>query len=327
MDDVALVQEPIGESVKSSPIFTISILTYNRVATVLELVKSLEALQGPDCEIVVVDNGSADGTSKKLREQFSYIKLITLPRNLGVGARNLGMQCARGEIVVTLDDDILGVDSASLSHLKREFDNNEHLGALCFQVKEYPTGEVCNWCHPYSKEEFSERKFLTTEISEGAVALRKAILAKTGGYPDDFFISHEGADLAARIMNHGYEVRYTPHVVVWHKYAIAGRKNWRRYYYDTRNDFWLVIRNYSFWYGLKYLARRTSVMLVYSLRDGFFRYWAKAIFDVGSELPKILAQRNPISKETENRIRRINGYRPGIRYYVEKRFGQRRVRI
>jgi GT2 family glycosyltransferase len=211
--------------------------------------------------------------------------------------------------------------------LKRKFEENRLLAAVCFQVTDYYTGAVCNWCHPCAEEDFSHREFLTTEITEGAVAFRKDAVVDAGLYPSKFFISHEGSDLAARIIDRGYEIRYSPEVVVRHKYSRESRKQWRRYYYDTRNTFWLVFRNYRWRYGFFYLTKRSVVMLLYSLRDGYFRYWLKAVGTSLREIPEMLRERKPISKKTEQRISEINKNRPGMSYYFKKRWKQRQVRI
>lgn len=307
--------------------FTISILTYNRKDVVAELLSQLQGIKKKDLEIIVVDNCSTDGTTEMIRRSFPSVRLIVLPRNIGVDGRNFGIVNARGEILVTIDDDIMGIDDYCLDILEKQFGSCSDLAAINFQVKDYYSGEVCNWCHPYAVEEFADKELETVEISEGAVAFRRDIFSKTGLYPHMFFISHEGADLCARILDKGYKIAYTPHIVVKHKYSREGRKNWRRYYYDTRNDFWLVIRNYRLSYGIQYLLRRSISMMVYSLRDGFFRYWLKAVVDVLIELPAILKQRKPVSKHTEERIRFINANRPGFMYYLNKRLKQKQVRI
>ena len=311
----------------SSIRITVSVLTHNRHEVLGELLKEMGRVRRRDVEVIVVDNGSSDGTPEMVGERFPAVRLLRMPRNLGIEARNVGMINARGDIIVTIDDDILGIDDRSLAVIEDRFARNERLAGLCFQVRDAYTGRVCNWCHPYPEETHHDSEFPTTEISEGAVAFRKEILAETGMYPHAFFISHEGADLCARILDKGYEVVYTSEVVVRHKYAQGGRPGWRRYYYDTRNAFWLALGRFRPWMAARYMTTRALVMLVYSLRDGRFRYWLLAMGSVCVELPAILRRRAPIARETERRMRAINRNRPGVGYFLRKRWKQRQVRI
>lgn len=308
--------------------FTISILNYNRKEVICELLESLKNIsERSDCEIIIVDNGSTDGSARAIEELFPQENLICLPRNIGVDGRNIAIANARGKYIITLDDDIIGIGQKHLEVLKKIFSSSNDIAAVCFKVKDYYTGDVCNWCHPYAKEKFADNELETTEISEGAVAFRRSIFDQTGYYPHNYFISHEGADLAARILNSKLRILYSPKISVKHKYAKSGRKNWRRYYYDTRNRFWLVARNYRLVYASLILLRGTSIMLVYSLRDGFFFYWLKAVLDGIVGLPKAFATRSAVSKEVEQKIKIIHSNKPGILYYLKKRLKQRRVRI
>lgn len=308
-------------------LFSIVVLTCNRQAELAELLGELAGLQRFATEVIVVDNGSSDGTAKMVAERFPQFRLVKTGKNLGAVGRNEGMKAACGTYVVTLDDDILGLDDEALESLCAYFKQQPQVGAVCFQVRDHERGTLCNWCHPCREEDGAELIMPTTEISEGAVAFRREMLQHTGFYTPEFFISHEGADLAARILDRGYTIAYLPQIRVTHKHAAAQRPGWRRYYYDTRNDFWLVVRNYRLPQLLAHLARRLPATFVYALRDGFSSYWFRAVGTALRELPVMLRQRRPISVETQRRIREINRNRPGFFYLFRRRFFTRDVRI
>ena len=136
-------------------------------------------------------------------------------------------------------------------------------------------GRTCNWVHHCKEEEYYDREFLTYEITEGAVAFRKKALNCSGYYPENFFLSHEGPDLAFRIFENGYRVIYWGDIRVEHLFSEEGRKPWRNYYYDTRNQFWLAARHFPFDYAVVYLGRGLGSMLV---------YWAAmGISDIGQK--------------------------------------------
>ncbi|WP_243373852.1 glycosyltransferase [Geotalea sp. SG265] len=309
------------------PQFTIVVLTYNRKEVLAELLQQLDRLARPDAEVVVVDNCSSDGTNAFVRSAFPRFTLVLLEENRGAVGRNWGMAIARGEYVITIDDDILGLDGDALDTISARFTGNAALGALCFRVVDHYTGQVCNWCHPRDPELHGRSSFETNEITEGAVAFRREMLDRVGLYPEDFFISHEGADLAARIIDNGFEIHYSPRVTVSHKYARNARPGWRRYYYDTRNDFWLAVRNYRPVAMALHLMRRLPATFVYAVRDGFFHYWLKAVRDALLHLPEILKQRQPISREAHRKLRLLNRERPGIAFYLKRRLFARVVKL
>lgn len=308
-------------------VFTIAVLTMNRKEDLFRLLGELSAIKREDVEILVVDNGSTDGTVEVLSSSFPRVQLIALGENRGVAGRNVALLRARGLYTITLDDDILGINDVALDHLQAMFEESLSTGAICFKVIDFSSGNICNWCHPYRPEEFADQRFETNEITEGAVVFRNTMLKETGLYPERFFISHEGTDLAARIIDHGYRIYYNPIVCVRHKYAPANREKWRRYYYDTRNNLWVAVRNYRLGFAMRYFIWHVLVMLVYSIRDGFFLHWAQAVKDGIMGLPTILKERRPISVETEGKIRRLAKNRPGVLYFLEKRLRSRQVRI
>lgn len=309
------------------PIFSIVILTYNRIDVLVELLEELRNFHRSDIEVLIVDNASVDGTLEKIKQDFPFFRVISQEKNLGAVGRNKGMEKAKGKYVVTIDDDILGMDFSSLRTIQAIFENEPTIGAICFKVLDYYTGQVCNLCHPVNLESAANCFFETSEISEGAVAFRNEMFTKTGYYTEEFFISHEGADLVARILSEGYKVFYTPQVTVRHKYAKEARASWRRYYYDTRNDFWLAVRNYRFWQAICHLVTRLPKTFIYSCRDGYLRYWVKAVKDALGDLPKMLKQRHPVSLEVQRKIKALNKNKPGFFYYFRKRFFAKNIRI
>ncbi len=256
---------------------SVVVLTYNRPDILEDNLKGLAVCLPELREVIVVDNSSDDVSGEMIHTLFPHFKYIKNEVNTGVAGRNRGMMEATGEVVVTLDDDVLGLDLAEFKTIADLFAEQPRLGALCFRVLHFETGNICNWCHHREWEKDGLGQFETYEITEGAVAFRRSALMESGLYFEGFFISHEGKDLAFRLMNKNYVVAYDGRIYVTHCHAIAGRTNWRRYYYDTRNSIWLAVRNMPFWYGTRFLAVALISMGVYSLRDRFLKYWFKAI--------------------------------------------------
>lgn len=305
---------------------SIVILTYNRIDMLRNSLFSLQKIRYKPLEIIVVDNNSRKPVSGVIKKEFSFVTMVVLPKNIGVGGRNAGIKKASGDIIITLDDDIVGIDDLAINKLITLF-KNSMVGAVCFKVVHPVNNEVVNWCHHYPVDTFSERSFVTNEITEGAVAFRKETLKRSGLYPESFFISHEGPDIAFRIMNQGYSVMYYPEIVVKHFHSKIGRESWRRYYYDTRNLLWLVVRNYTFWGGLKHLFIGLSSMLVYSVRDGYIIHYMRGIFDGLLGIKREIKNRTKPTKRTLEIMRTIEKNRPNFIEMVKKRVFQKEIRI
>jgi len=306
---------------------SVSILTYNRPDILKENLTGLVACLSELCEIIVVDNSTNDETRDLLEHSFPQVRYFRNDANLGVAGRNRGLSIAQGELVITLDDDVTDLSIADIRCLRKKFIETPQLGALCFRVLHYQTGLICNWSHPRMAELDGMGSFPTYEISEGAVAFRLEALHETGLYFEKYFISHEGKDLAYRIMNRGYRVEYDGNISVIHHHAIAGRKDWRRYYFDTRNSFWIAARNMPILYGTGFLIRTLSAMLAYSLRDGYLKYWFKAVFEGIKSSREIAKTREPWAPFTKAMCLQIDRHKPGFAYMMRKRLFRRGVEI
>lgn len=305
----------------------ISILTFNRASVLRELLDSLTAMNRTVREIIVVDNCSEDSTGVVVRSHGIRPTYVRLDRNIGAAARNYGLKMATADIIVTLDDDIIGLDGVALERITKLFESNTRLGAVNFQIRDYYTGELCNWVHHRREEDYADKEFPTYEITEGAVAFRRSAIEGAGYYADDFFLSHEGPDLAYRIMDQGYEIYYSGKVTVRHRHENTGRKAWYNYYYDTRNLFWLAARNLPVPYALRYVSRGIIAMLIYSIRDSFFIYWLRGVRDGLTGLARAAKKRRVLRPETMRAMAKIDQDRPDIIYYLKKRLFRKSARL
>lgn len=306
--------------------FSVVVLTYCRPGRLRLLLEHLRGVRGV-VEVIVVDNATEGPEILQVAQDFSWCKFIRLPENVGTGGRNAGLQVATGDCVITLDDDVVGITPADLDTLREKFQSSPDLGALCFQVIDEQTRQVCNWVHHCKPEDYSGREFDTYEITEGAVAFRREALAQSGMYTEYFFISHEGPDLALRLMGAGYRVSYSPRVQVVHAHAEEGRPSWRRYYYDTRNTLWLAARNFPLHYWGRRVLLPLCAMLIYAARDGFVRYWFKGVRDALRRMPRVWAERQVLSPAVRARVAEIDALRPPLIYLLRKRLFSSGVKI
>jgi len=308
----------------STPV-SVVVLTYSRPDEIRNNVSQLLALTYTPLDIVVVDNASETAVETLLPAD-PRLSVLRMQENKGVAGRNHGIKAASGDIVITVDDDVTGLTDTSIAEIVSALSEAD-VAAVNFRVIDEETGEQINWCHHRRLEEYADRRFDTYEISEGAVAFRREVVIDAGLYPEFYFISHEGPDLALRIMDLGFRVIYNPAITVRHSHSEIARVSWRRYYYDTRNQIWLVVRLLPALTAVRKLVTGLGAMSIYSLRDGYFRYWLKGIYHAIRGLPGVYRQRKRISACTLERYREIERYNPGIIYMLGRRLFRRKVGI
>jgi len=307
--------------------YTISILTFNRINDLIKLLDSLNwVFNNNEVEIIVINNGSNDNTSSVIKQNYPQVVLIDLKKNIGIAARNYGLRTAAGKYIITLDDDLFGLKEEDLNKIEEIFTQNQ-IGTICFKVIDYYTKKLSNWCHPYAAETHQNKYFNTIDITEGAVVYKKDIFKDTGYYVEYFFISNEGFDLACRILDSGFRIVYTPEIILEHRHSKESRVSWRRYYYDTRNHFYITIRNFPLFFSIKYILSKQIPLLIYSLRDGFLKFYFKAYLDVLFNFRILIKDRNILKNETIDYIKKINKNKPGPLKLIRQRLLQKNIRL
>ena len=311
----------------SRPAVSIAVLTFNRARHLGRLLDSLSAVVSPDVELIVVDNHSHDDTADVVAGANAPILYLRTHKNVGVGARNLALQRAAADIVICLDDDVFGVDENVIAAVRAAFDADPRLGAINFRVVDPWSDETTNWVHHCPMHTCERSTFETYEITEGAVAFRRAAVAAAGWYPEYFFLSHEGPDLAFRLMEAGYSVIYRGDIAVQHRHATEGRQSWLNYYYDTRNQYWLALRNFPLRYAFGYLLRGQLSTCWYALRDGYVSHWLRAVRDGIGGLWEFRHDRRTVSPATMIAIRAIDARRPSWVHMARKRLFTKGIRL
>lgn len=305
----------------------ISVLTYQRAEVLQQNLEHLQALHHIVDEIIVVDNSPDDNTEHMVCADFPHVRYIRNDKNEGVAGRNRGFRESVAEIVITLDDDVIGLDKTDIDLICSRFSADPALGAICFKVLHHETGAVCNWCHPRRQVDYCDKQFKTYEISEGAVAFRSEAVAVAGGYYEPYFISHEGKDLAYRMMNAGYTVEYDGRISVIHHHDQSGRPDWRRYYYDTRNAIWLAARNMPVLASVRFISTTMAAMAIFSIRDRKLGPFSRGVLDGIRGLSHVYRTREVWSRGTRNLCTEIDREKPSIIYMIRLRLFRRGIQI
>jgi GT2 family glycosyltransferase/SAM-dependent methyltransferase/glycosyltransferase involved in cell wall biosynthesis len=216
-------------STNKHPVISVVLPTFNRISTLKICLAALafQTLPVSEWEVIVVDDGSTDGTSAYFSETPSPFFLQTISQsNQGAGAaRRAGVMAARGEYVVLCNDDTVASSNLLAEHcrLQRKYANTKSavLGqffpssecahrALSFWINHSPflfpqqslkAGQLCDSAH-----------FVTCNLS-----IRRQAITGTGNF-DPIFRVAEDSELGARLTQSGYQVRFEPSAAATHEH-------------------------------------------------------------------------------------------------------------
>ncbi len=286
---------------------TVITLNWNRRDDLREVLRSVEAQTWQDREILVVDNGSTDGSLEMLRTEFRRtVRVMELGRNTGIIGYNTGVWAARGEFVVLIDNDMVFVEPDALEKMVRRLEAGPRLGAVACRVIHAQTGEI-SFNNPKYIEEGgdAESGYPASVFDGGGVGFRRRAWLETGGYPEEFFIYQNEVDLSTHLWNAGWEVRYFPDMTVAHKFSRAARPADLYFRLWPRNYLWY------FWkyYPLRWGAGETLRLLWHGYRkarrEARRRQWFMGVVDAFLGLPRILPRRRPVRPDVLVRMEAI----------------------
>ena len=200
------------------PPVTVIVPAYNAVRSIGRALASVSHQNYPELEVVVVDDGSSDGTSAEIRKIHGCnLRLIELAENRGVSvAMNVGIREARAEYIAFLDADDEWLDNKLLTQIPILEAHPEMSFVACGEEWVNPEGRVFQTFGleppPYSPREFWRALLVKSDIAKPTVVARRAKLLEVGGFAEAFKIS-EDQDMWIRLALAG-EVGFVPRVLV-----------------------------------------------------------------------------------------------------------------
>lgn len=308
------------------PAVTISILNYQRRETLRLALEWALRQDYSDLEVLVVDNASADGSDRMVKEEFPGVRLIRLPENLGCAARNAGVAAAKGEIVVTLDNDVLLTTPGDVRNAVERVRAFPSVACVNFKILDASGGlSIRDWCHPRDWRRFANEEFPTDYVLEGASAFRREVFERMGGYWGPLFIGHEGLDLALRLLDAGYDLLYSPAIQVTHLVSAEARPAARIYYTFARNAIWVALRNHRPLAAASAILKDLALMAFSSIRAGHGREFLRGLKDGLAGLPRAVGSRRPLRRATYRRLREIRAFQPSTLEKVRRHWREQPI--
>ncbi len=200
------------------PAVSVIVCTRNGVALLPDCLRSLLSLDYPSVEVVVVDDGSTDGTSGLVREHFPWVRLVrTAPHGLSA-ARNAGAAAARGDVLAFLDDDC-AADPHWLRWIVHAFETHGWAAAggpnlpppsdsRLQRILDALPGTAI---HVLLDDRRAEH------VPGCNLVVTRAAFAAAGGFDARFTTAGDDVDFCWRLLAAGLTIGYEPGAVVWHR--------------------------------------------------------------------------------------------------------------
>jgi len=274
----------------------IIILHWNNLSDTLECLQSLQKIDYPNYQVVVVDNGS----KIKLKVKNEKLKVIYNQENLGfAGGNNVGIKYALeqgADYVLLLNDDTITAPDF-LNKLIETAESDKKIGLagpkIYFYGQEriWSAGGKLNWLYnkgalrgwnEIDKGQYDFPKIqITSHLTGCCVLVKRAVLERIGPIAEDYFLYYEDTDWSLRAKQAGYECVFVPSAKIWHKISrSAGAESSAYIYYHVRNGL-IFARKFAPWYIKPFIhldalwrIKKQFIKLIFFPKK---RTWARAI--------------------------------------------------
>jgi hypothetical protein len=270
----------------SSPAVCIAITVWNQVDFTMRCLASVSALDYPEFDVLLVNNGSTDDTVARVRQQFPQVTIIDLPQNYGptvgfnTGLRH-GLEQGYPFVFLLNNDTTLAPDC--LRRLIAAFDAGADVGMVMPKIF-YAADPQRIWSVG------GRRNRLTLEVSRPgqdaldgprwqeagdlddvpgcAVVYRRELLADVGLLDEAYYLYYEDTDFALRVRRAGWRIRLAPDAHLWHAVSASsgGSHAPRERYWMARSSVLFFRRHARGWRLLFVLPWRFASALRWSVR-------------------------------------------------------------
>jgi len=260
-------------------LISVVVVNWNRKELLRACLRSLTCQRGVTFEIIVVDNGSTDGSAEMAASEFGCAVIRNTANRGFCAANNQGIRVARGELIALLNNDA-EVEPGWLAALAEACQRSPRIGMAASKVLVWEDPRIIDKAGhlifpdgqnrgrgsgtPDKGQYDQEEEVLWPD---GCAALyRKAMLDEIGGFDEDFFAYGDDAELGLRARIAGWRCLYTPKAVVrHHRSTTLGKDSLRRLELIERNRLLLAIKLFPaslLWLNPLFFAMRLAAGLV-----------------------------------------------------------------
>lgn len=309
----------------ATPEVSVIVVNWNGKHLLDACLSSLRRQTFRDFEVILVDNGSSDGSVAWVAAHFPEVRILALEANQGFcGGNNAGIRAARGTYVALLNNDT-EVEPDWLGELVGHIRVDTTIGAcdskiLYFDERDtiwsagamYTIAGSGEWRgHGRKDREISEPAEVFTAVACSAIYPRR-VLDEIGGLDEDFFTGYEDVDWSFRARLRGYRIVNVPSSRVYHKVSATHQYNSPAYvYHGQRNVVAVFVKNMPTALLLKYAVPHllyTGGSLLYFARVGRLPAFLRAKRDALRQWRMLWRKRREIQRSRSVACSRIDSF-------------------
>ena len=229
------------------PLVAVIILNWNGKEDTIKCLDSLKSLEYKNYEVILVDNGSSDGSVEYFKEHYPHVILLENRKNLGYSeGNNVGMRLAleRGADYLFLLNNDATVEAKCLSELVRVAEEHPKAGVL--GPKTYVMGSNsiiyivgikmnykrgCTYDIGMGETDTGQYEDITAfdVINGHAFMIKRKVIDQIGLLDSGYFAYFEELDFCVRAAKKGFKMLYVPSAIAWHKGESSGTSYLRQY--------------------------------------------------------------------------------------------------
>lgn len=253
------------------PTVSIIILNYDGKKYLDDCFDSIARISYPKgkFEVIMIDNGSSDGSVECVREKYPWVKVVPLNKNYGfTGGNNLGVRLAKGDYVVFLNNDVV-VDENWLIELVKLVINNPYTIVTSKALLLDRPDTIGNagskatligrgFCPYFGRKDRNSRNSSPRFVVQpygASMLVKKELFEEIGAFDEDYFASFEDLDLGLRAWLFGHKVVYAPSSIFYH--VGGGTGGWGSHlsdiiiYHGTKNSYMNILKCFDFSHTLQ----------------------------------------------------------------------------
>lgn len=290
------------------PKVAIVLINLNQESHTRECILSLQQVTYSAVDIILVDNGSTDGSGGRLHNEFPGIIYRALDRNAGfAGGNNIGMQIAleqNADYIMLLNNDTI-VDKGFIEPLVELAEFDRHIAVQCCKIYFYTEPEnfwyagglfdidkaIPSHRGMHERDAGQFDRVEDTDFASGCMFfMRSSAVRNVGLLDDSLFIYFEDSDWCVRARKQGYRVVYNPKATILHKVSVTSGLDTYNYVYLTLRNKLIVARRHGrgwrfnvlhfiYFYSRQFVRmafKRRSIIgvkaVLYAIKDGLTNY-------------------------------------------------------